>query len=183
MNTSYIIDDKKLELFKNLKITLDDNNSSKCTKCSLYFGNKDWDNKCYRCFNNFISPTNEDFKKYIESLIPDSKWLDMIRYTCLKKNMKMLASILDQVKTNNKYLTANFVSELLRNVGEDTKEKSRILMPFIIDTWNISKKNNFTGIEECIFNKYWEDKPQSIPFIEKWWFPDRNPYDTRGGYF
>jgi len=153
--------------------------SELCIQCKLFYG-LHRDNKCYRCANNLpklFSQYDPKYRKllseYINTFLPPKDYLDTLTFACKNNKIKIIQVILDEIYKMDKFLTAKIAKPLLRDLGQDSIMKAGLIMPYILDTWNITDDNGFKGIEDCYFNKaYRLDFPNKIP-LEKQYIPDR----------
>lgn len=158
---------------------MEEDKSKLCIQCKLFYG-LHCNNKCYRCANNlpklfsqFDQQFREELNTYINTFLPPNDYLDTLKFACKTNKTNIIKILLDEIFKMDKYLTAKIVEPLLRDLGQDSISKARIILPYILDTWNITLKNNFKTIEECYFNKIQSiDFPNKIP-LDKKYIPDR----------
>ena len=148
-----------------------------CIQCKLFYG-LHRDQKCYRCANNLpklFSQYDPKYRKllseYINTFLPPKDYLDTLTFACKNNKIKIIEVILQEIYKMDKFLSAEVVKSLLRECGKDSAEKASLLLPYILDNWNIIGKNGFKGAEECYYNKNL-DFPNKLP-LEKQYIPDR----------
>lgn len=141
-----------------------------CHSCNKFFGNSNWNWKCSVCSGNGIAATispfyTEDYQTklntYVNKKTTDS-FNNLLKNAFRNNNIIVATQILYYaLKKNNKYITAEFASTLLRNCGIDKPQKSHLICPFILDWWNM-KKYNFNGTELCYYGRYGDDPGTKI---------------------
>ena len=75
----------------------------------------------------------------------------------------LLRCVLNEIKNQEKFITAKQGKKLIRDLGVDTTEKSELVCQFIVDWWNITSKNGFTLREVCYFGNFNEPPEPKFP--------------------
>ena len=138
----------------------------KCFKCKNFYSNSDWNFECSNCsglssIKNYYIYDTPAFQEELKTWV-DKRLIDNHIKLCLKfasrthmdaKHEGLLKGILNQIKSTNKYISAELGEELLRRTGLDSVQKSHLICPFILDWWNMSKYN-FKRYELCYYGRY-----------------------------
>ena len=141
-------------------------------KCGKYWGSINHKNMCSVCYNhgsNYKKSFQNKLKEYVNSKVTkNTDLLTALRFSSKRRGTRMIRDVLKILKYENKYITAKFARKLLREGGADTAERSHLVCSFVIDWWNITRKNGFNATEMCYFGNFGEG-------IEGYKFPPRLP--------
>ena len=136
-----------------------------CVKCNKYFGNPEWEYKCSSCAGITYPICFDDPKfqsnlaTWVKSKLISSEIKKVLIHVCHRRfsmndtNFIILRHILHVIKTEGKYISAKLAEKLCRKTGEDTWNKSQLILQFVIDWWNMSDYN-FNSTELCYFGRY-----------------------------
>ena len=129
-----------------------------CVQCQKYFGSIQTFGKCSTCFKGIeiINSQNRKFKKRLQEFA-DEKTKDKSLNNILKKivknnNCKILLELHHFMISNEKYITAEFASEILGKSNRNQK-LSHIVCSLIIDWWNMVNYK-FNGTEMCYYGRF-----------------------------
>ena len=150
----------------------------KCYKCKQFYGNPIWNWRCSMCTNNseniqvanFHTP---EFQQRLNAWVirrlanPQTcrvlKWATKYHFW-LGGGIGLMKAVLNKLRQNREYITAKFADELLRRCGRDIVEKSHLILPFVIDWWNM-RKYNFKSFELCYYGRFGDDPALHIKSI------------------
>ena len=146
-------------------------------KCGKYWGSVNHNNMCSTCYKygkNYETKYKQMLSDYVNTkVIKEHDVLSTLKFSSKMLGIGILKQTLQYLKIKDKYITAKFAKKLLRENGIDTTEKSHLVCSFVIDWWNITRKNGFNGTEMCYFGNFGEG-------IEDFQYPPRLP--NRGLY-
>ena len=129
-------------------------------KCGKYWGSvnhKGMCSKCYKYGNNYETKYKQMLADYVDSkVMKESGALSTLNFASKMVGLELFKQTFQYFKQKNKYITAKFAKKLLRENGIDTTEKSHLVCSFVIDWWNITRKNGFNGTEMCYFGNFGE---------------------------
>ena len=115
---------------------------------------------------------------YVDSkIIKEHDVLSILKFSSKMLGIGILKQTLQYLKIKDKYITAKFAKKLLRENGIDTPEKSHLVCSFIIDWWNITRKNGFNSTEMCYFGNFGEGI-KDFKYPPR--LPNRNLYHSPG---
>ena len=141
-------------------------------KCGKYWGSINHKNMCSVCYNhgsNYKKSFQNKLKEYVNSKITkDRDVLAALRFSSKSYQTQIMRQVFNVLKSRNEYITAKFARKLLREGGADTTERSHLVCSFVIDWWNIIRKNGFNSHEMCYFGNFGEG-------LEDYKFPPRLP--------
>ena len=142
-----------------------------CYTCKKFYGTSSCNWRCSRCTNNLpYLPNNSPFhtaefqqklNQWVEERLADKqtrrvlKWATKNTYE-MGNTGELLSAVLTKLKKEHKYITAEFAEELLRRCGRDVVEKAHLILPFVIDWWNM-RNFNFKSYELCYYGRYGDD--------------------------
>ena len=99
---------------------------------------------CYNHGSNYNQSFKNKLNKYVDSKVTkNTDLLAALRFSSKSYGTQLMRQVFDNLKSRNKYITAKFARKLLREVGTDTAERSHLVCSFVIDWWNITRKNGF----------------------------------------
>ena len=156
--------------------------TNECGICKEYYGNPEWNNKCSDCSGmGGITPIVFDKPEFQNDLN------DWVQYNLIEKPMEnvlinvcrnsaystdntyfpLLRQVLQIIKMNKKYISAELAEKLCRNIGRDTWNKSQLILQFVADWWNM-KNYKFNPPEMCYFGRFgdintFREEIKSIP--------------------
>ena len=154
--------------------------TNKCGICREYYGNPEWNNKCSncsgmaRCTIVFDKPEfQNDLSNWVKSNLIEKSMEIVLVHVCRNSDLTdntdfaLLRQVLQIIKMNKKYISAELAEKLCRNIGRDTWNKSQLILQFVADWWNM-KNYKFTGAEMCYFGRYgdintFREEIKSIP--------------------
>ena len=142
--------------------------TSKCGVCREYYGNPEWNNKCSNCSGMggvsslivFDKPEfQNDLNNWVQSNLIEKPMEVVLVHVCRNldptdnTDFALLRQVLQIVKMEQKYISAELAENLCRNIGRDTWNKSQLILQFVADWWNM-RKYKFTNPEMCYFGRY-----------------------------
>ena len=143
--------------------------TNKCGICREFYGNPEWNNKCSTCsgISNFKSSVcfddpvfQEKLQEWVDSKLIEKAMENVLINVCRNSAYStdntyfpLLRQVLQIIKMNKKYISAELAEKLCRNIGRDTWNKSQLILQFVADWWNM-KNYKFTGAEMCYFGRY-----------------------------
>ena len=142
--------------------------TNKCGICKEYYGNLEWNNKCSDCsgMGGIITPIvfnkpefQNDLNDWVKSNLIKKPMENVLIHVCRNldptnnTNFALLRQVLQIVKMEQKYISAQLAENLCRNIGRDTWNKSQLILQFVADWWNM-KNYKFTSPEMCYFGRF-----------------------------
>ena len=142
-------------------------------KCGKYWGGVNYNNMCSMCYShgsNYKQSFQKKLKEYVDSKVTkNTDLLSALRFSSKSYQKQLMRQVFNNLKSRNKYITAKFARKLLRVfAGADTSERSHLVCSFVIDWWNITRKNGFNSHEMCYFGNFGEG-------LDDYTFPPRLP--------
>ena len=148
-------------------------------KCGKYWGSINHKNMCSMCYNhgsNYKQSFKNKLNEYVDSKVTkNTDLLAALRFTSKSYGMQMMRQVFNVLKSKNEYITAKFARKLLREGAQDIQERSHLVCSFVIDWWNITKKNGFYGFEMCYYGNFGEG-------LQDYKFPPRLPNQNLMGH-
>ena len=142
--------------------------TNKCGVCREYYGNPEWNNKCSNCsgMGGTITPIvfdkpefQNDLNDWVKSNLIEKPMEIVLVHVCRNldptdnTDFALLRQVLQIVKMEKKYISAELAENLCRNIGRDTWNKSQLILQFVADWWNM-RKYKFTSPEMCYFGRF-----------------------------
>lgn len=142
--------------------------TNKCGLCREYYGNPEWNNKCSNCsgMGGIITPIvfdkpefQNDLNDWVKSNLIEKPMEIVLVHVCRNldptdnTDFALLRQVLQIVKMEKKYISAELAETLCRNTGRDTWNKSQLILQFVADWWNM-RKYKFTNTEMCYFGRF-----------------------------
>ncbi len=150
-----------------------------CYTCKKFYGTSSWNWRCSMCTPAHITSTSSPFHTsefqqklnlWVEERLVDKqlhralKWATKNAYE-IGGNSAILRAVLTKLKLERKYITAELAEELLRRCGRDVVDKAHLILPFVIDWWNM-RNFNFKPYELCYYGRYGDDPMLYIRSIQ-----------------
>lgn len=128
-------------------------------------------------------------KKYL----PKAYVIHGIQNLCIwQKDINTLRSCLCNMAEHGIFLNAQTAKKMLRDMGPNSCRKAKYILPFVLDTWNITEAAGFNKLEVGTFQKSRLIIKNKIPdirlryhrdLISKLVVRDEGLYDPVKGYF
>ena len=155
--------------------------TNKCGICKEYYGNPEWNNKCSNCSGmGAITPIvfdkpefQNDLNDWVQCNLIEKPMENVLINVCRNSDptdntyFPLLRQVLQIIKMNKKYISAELAEKLCRNIGRDTWNKSQLILQIVADWWNM-KNYKFNSPEMCYFGRYgdintFREEIKSIP--------------------
>ena len=93
-------------------------------------------------------------KDIMKQYLPKGYIIRGIENLCAwQKDINTLRRCMCTMFEKGMYLNSEMAKRMLRDIGPDSCRKAKYILPFVLDTWNITEDSGFNKVEVNAFNK------------------------------
>tara|TARA_B100000963_G_C22636147_1_gene677744 strand:+ start:5101 stop:5559 length:459 start_codon:yes stop_codon:yes gene_type:complete len=129
----------------------------------------------------------------MKQYLPKKYIINAIENLCVwQRDIDNLRTCLCNMANHGMFLDTKIAKKMLRDMGPNSCRKAKYILPFVLDTWNITEEAGFNKLEVGLFQKSKLIIKNNIPdirlryhknLISKLVVRDEGLYDPIKGYF